>query len=72
MRRFAKRFLDRVMWLSVGVIAMTLIEGQAAGQCELKILASDGMASDSLGQSVSMAAAADRRTNRSVTARIEI
>ena len=55
MRWFAMRFLDRVMWLSVGVMALSLIDGHAAGQCvEHKLLASDGAARDDFGYFVSI------------------
>ena len=55
MRCCANRFLDRVMWLLVGVMALALINGHAVGQCELdKLLASDGASSDFFGFSVSI------------------
>ena len=55
MKGFAKRHLGKGMWFLVGVMALALIEGHAAGQCdEQKILASDGVFSDGFGRSVSI------------------
>ena len=55
MKCFAQRNLGTGLWLSVAVLALSLIEGQAVGQCELdKLLASDGAGLDQFGYSVSI------------------
>jgi len=55
MKWYAKRLLGKAMWFSVGVMALALIEGHAAGQCvEQKLLPSDGTEFDIFGLSVSI------------------
>ena len=54
MKWLAERLLGQAMWFSVGVMALALIDGQAAGQyVEQKHLASDGAASVTFGASKS-------------------
>ena len=55
MKWSAESHFKKAMWFSVGMMAMVLIEGYAAGQCvEHKILASDGAANDLFGISLSI------------------
>lgn len=55
MKWFAKRHLGMGSWYLVGVMALSLIDGHAVGQCQLdKLFASDGAASDFFGSSVSI------------------
>ena len=55
MKRFAKSQLGNGTWSLVGVLTLALLDGHAVGQCgEQKILASDGIAGDQFGGSVSI------------------
>ncbi len=56
MQWFANRVFGKVMLSLVGVMALALVEGQAAGQCneQAKLFPSDGELDDWFGYSVSI------------------
>ena len=54
MKCFAIIIIGKVLLSLVGVMALALIEGQAAAQCELELFASDDLGGENFGYSISI------------------